>query len=140
MPAKLRQRVTREFVRHYAEMALVMLGGMAVLALPARWGVSQLQPGLEDDPELMLARMGLIMALPMIPWMRWRGHDWQPCLEMCAAMLLPAAGVAALSLAGLVENVELLMTLEHVVMFAAMFAVMIARPQVYSHSYSEQPA
>lgn len=47
----------------------------------------------------------------------------------------PALGVAALVGAGLVEDVGALLLIEHVVMFAAMFAVMLARPQEYSHAH-----
>jgi hypothetical protein len=114
-------------------MALVMLVGMAVLAVPAQLASDALLPGLDDDTGLMLARMALIMTAPMIPWMLWRGHGLRPCLEMTAAMIVPAIGVIALLQAGLVEGVALLMTIEHVAMFAAMFALMYARPEEYSY-------
>ncbi|HYG95828.1 MAG TPA: hypothetical protein VD741_01855 [Solirubrobacterales bacterium] len=128
--------VNRNFLRHYAEMVIVMLVGMGLLALPAQWATDALLPGVDgDDTTLMLARMAATMTLPMIPWMRWRGHGWRPCLEMAAAMLVPALGVIALFEAGAVEGVGLLMTIEHVAMFAAMFLVMVARPDEYSHSH-----
>ena len=94
-----RGALTRDFARHYAEMAIVMLVGMAVLAIPAQLVTDALLPGVDsDDPTLMLARMAVIMTLPMIPWMRWRGHGWQPCLEMATAMVVPAMAVIALSI------------------------------------------
>jgi hypothetical protein len=41
-------------------MVLVMLAGMAVLAMPARWATDALFPAVDaDDPTLLLARMGL---------------------------------------------------------------------------------
>src|SRR5687768_10130545 len=133
----MRAALTRDFARHYAEMVVVMLVGMAVLSMPARWVTDALLPAVDgDDPALMLARMAAAMTLPMIPWMRWRGHGWRPCVEMVAAMLGPAAGVIALLEGGLLESVGLLMTLEHVAMFAAMFVVMIARPDEYSHPHA----
>ncbi len=126
--------LTRAFARHYVEMVVVMLLGMAVLALPARWATDALWPDVaQDDPTLMLARMAATMTLPMIPWMRWRGHGWAPCLEMAGAMVVPALAVIALLELGAVEGVGLLMTIEHVAMFAAMFAVMVARPGEYAH-------
>lgn len=126
--------LTRQFARHYAEMVLVMLVGMGALALPAQWLTDALLPGADsNDTTLMLARMAATMTLPMIPWMLWRGHGRRPTLEMAAAMLVPALVVIALFEAGVVEGVGLLMTLEHVAMFAAMFAVMAARPKEYSH-------
>jgi len=130
----LRGALTREFARHYAEMAIVMLVGMAVLAIPAELVTDALLPGVDpDDPTLMLARMGVIMTLPMVPWMRWRGHGWRPCLEMAAAMIGPTIAVVLMQELGLVTGLGLLMTIEHVAMFAAMFGVMVLRPEEYSH-------
>ena len=132
----MRAALTRDFARHYVEMVVVMLVGMGLLALPARWATDVILPAVDgDDPTLMLARMAATMTRPMIPWMRWRGHGWQPCLEMVAAMIVPAIGVIALLEVGAVETLWLVMTLEHVAMFAAMFAVMIARPDEYSHRH-----
>jgi hypothetical protein len=134
----MRTALTRDFARHYVEMVVVMLVGMGLLALPARWITDAVLPGVSgDDPTLMLARMAATMTLPMIPWMRWRGHGWQPCLEMAGAMIVPAIGVITLLEIGVVETVWLSMTLEHVAMFGAMFAVMIARPDEYSHGRCE---
>jgi len=134
----MRSALTRDFARHYVEMVVVMLVGMGLLALPARWATDAVWPEINgDDPTLMLARMAAAMTLPMIPWMRWRGHGWQPCLEMVAAMILPAIGVIALLEVGVLETVWLLMTVEHVAMFTAMFIVMIARPHEYSHARGE---
>jgi len=132
----MRWALTREFARHYVEMVVVMLAGMGVLALPARWVTDAVLPAVDgDDPTLMLARMAATMTLPMVPWMRWRGHGWRPCLEMVGAMIVPAMGVIALLEVGVIEAVWLLMTLEHVAMFLAMFIVMIARPDEYSHAH-----
>jgi hypothetical protein len=131
----MKTALTRNFLRHYVEMVAVMLVGMGLLAMPAQWLTDAIWPNVSaDDPTLMLARMAATMTLPMIPWMRWRGHGWRPCLEMVAAMIVPALGVIALYEVGIVEAVWLLMTVEHVAMFAAMFLVMIARPDEYSHS------
>jgi hypothetical protein len=134
----MRSALTRDFARHYVEMVVVMLVGMGLLAVPARWATEALWSDVNsDDPTLMLARMATTMTLPMIPWMRWRGHGWQPCLEMAGAMIVPAIGVIALLEVGAVEAVWLLMTIEHVAMFLAMFIVMIARPHEYSHARCE---
>jgi hypothetical protein len=125
--------LTRDFARHYAEMAIVMLVGMGVLAVPARMASDAVFPSVDPDgTTLMLARMAVIMTVPMVPWMRWRGHAWAPCLEMAAAMLVPAAGVIALAEVSLVQNVAILMTIEHVARFAAMFVAMASRPDEYA--------
>ena len=135
----MRSALTRDLARHYVEMVVVMLVGMGLLALPARWATGVVWADV-DDPALMLARMAATMTLPMIPWMRWRGHGWQPCLEMAAAMIVPAMAVIALLQAGVVEALWLLMTVEHAAMFIAMFVVMIARPDEYSHDRDETAA
>ena len=133
----MRSALTRDFARHYLEMVVVMLAGMGLLAVPARWATDAVLPDVDGaDPTLMLARMAATMTLPMIPWMRWRGHGWQPCLEMAMAMLVPAIGVIALLEAGVLDAVWLSMTIEHVAMLGAMFVVMIARPQEYAHGRS----
>ena len=80
----------------------------------------------------MLFRMAAIMTLPMAAWMRWRGHGRRPCVEMTAAMVVPALAVIALYEASAVQDVDLLMGIEHVAMFVAMFAAMAARPEEYS--------
>ena len=132
-----KRALSRAFAFHYAEMALVMLVGMALLAIPGRWASGALLPDVNgDDPALMLARMSLIMTAPMVPWMLWRGHGWRASIEMAAAMIAPAIAAVALLEAGLVEGVAVLMAVEHVAMFAAMFLAMVARPEEYRDNRS----
>jgi hypothetical protein len=76
---------TRHFVRHYVEMLLAMflgmlvLGGPAMLALGAA-GVSSAELKAEA-PALLLLGMGVTMTVPMVAWMRHRGHGWAPSNE-----------------------------------------------------------
>ncbi len=123
--------LTKAFARHYLEMVVVMFVGMGLLALPARWAWAG--AGLDTaDTAGMLIRMGVTMTLPMIPWMLWRGHGMRPTLEMAGAMIVPTLGALVLLVAGALTGVGLLMTVEHVAMLIAMFAVMAARPEEYS--------
>jgi hypothetical protein len=123
--------LTKAFARHYVEMVIVMFVGMGLLALPARWAWAG--AGLDTaDTAGMLIRMGVTMTLPMIPWMLWRGHGMRPTLEMAGAMIVPTLGAVVLLAVGAVSGVGLLMTVEHVAMLIAMFAVMAARPEEYS--------
>ena len=130
-------RGTRQFIKHYAEMVAVMFAGMIVLGIPgdaALAGVGISSDELHTEfPALMLLSMGFTMTAPMIPWMRWRGHNWQPTLEMAASMVLPTLAVVALLAVDLVEDVGTLLAIEHVAMFAAMLAVMLMRRSEYSH-------
>ena len=119
-------RSTLHFTRHYLEMVVVMFVGMAVLWVPLRLAFEM------DAPGLKLLGMGLTMTVPMVAWMRYRGHGWAPTNEMAAAMLIPTAGAIALLGASLVEDLGTLMAIEHTAMFTAMFGVMLLRRDEYS--------
>ena len=41
--------------------------------------------------------MAFTMTVPMVAWMRYRGHSWQPTLEMAASMVIPTLIAIALS-------------------------------------------
>src|SRR5207302_6527061 len=71
------------FALHFLEMLLAMYAGMLIfMAIP---GVVAL-PAL-----LHQFGMALSMTLPMVLWMRIRGHGWRHGFEMSAAMLVPWA-------------------------------------------------
>jgi hypothetical protein len=130
---------TRHFIRHYVEMLLAMFVGMGVLFVPALLalgaaGVSSAELR-SDAPALMLLGMGITMTVPMVAWMRYRGHGWPASNEMAASMMLPTAGVIALLGTGLVADFGTLMTLEHVVMLPAMLVAMLLRREEYSHGH-----
>jgi hypothetical protein len=129
---------TRHFARHYVEMLVAMFLGMAVLGAPAlvalgAAGVSSAE--LHNDmPAVMLLGMGVTMTVPMVGWMRYRGHGRRPSAEMAASMMVPTVGVMALLWVGLVTDIGALMTIEHLVMLPSMLAVMLLRREEYSHS------
>jgi hypothetical protein len=80
----------------------------------------------------MLIEMGATMTIPMIAWMRFRGHSWQPCIEMAASMMLPTLATLGLLASGIVEGAGPLMILLHGVMLPAMFVTMLFRRADYS--------
>jgi hypothetical protein len=138
---------SRHFVRHYLEMVVAMILGMAVLGLPA--GIALDALGLSsselhnDAPALMLFGMAVTMTVPMVGWMRYRGHGWQPSMEMAASMFIPTFGVIALLWGGLVADVGMLLVIEHVVMLPSMLAAMLLRPDEYtsaSHGHGQAHA
>jgi hypothetical protein len=123
-------------VRHYLELVAAMFLGMAVLGIPAvaalgAVGVSSSE--LESDaPALLLFGMALTMTMPMVAWMRYRGHGWPASGEMVAAMMIPTFGVIALLGSGIVDDVHALLMAEHVVMLPAMLVAMLLRRDEYS--------
>ena len=121
---------TRHFVRHYAEMVIAMYAGM-ILLVP-----------FQDAPVgASLAMMGAAMTVPMVAWMRYRGHGWRPCAEMSAAMIVPTVAALVLLVTGVVTSEMTLMTIEHVAMFPLMLVAMLARRDEYScHGAEVRPA
>jgi hypothetical protein len=134
---------TRHFTRHYIEMLVAMFVGMLALGLPAVVGLGAL--GLSsaevrsDAPALLLLGMGVTMTIPMVAWMRYRGHGWVASNEMAASMLIPTAGVVALLGAGLVTEIGTLLAIEHVVMLPSMLVAMLLRREEYSHAAHHDP-
>jgi flagellar biosynthetic protein FliP len=116
----------RRFALHYLEMVVAMVLGMVVLgaAVEAVIDIHGTGP--------MLIEMGTIMTLPMVAWMRVRGHAWRPCLEMAASMVIPTLGALALLGTALVEGTGPLMTIEHAVMLPSMLVAMLLRRDEYS--------
>jgi RND superfamily putative drug exporter len=108
------------FARHYGEMVLAMVAGMVVLGPPIG--------AISGHADLvMLANMGVSMTLPMVAWMRYRGHDWRSTLEMAASMIVPTLAALAVLGAGAVEDAGAVMVAEHLVMLLAMAGVMLAQ-------------
>ena len=125
----------RHFARHYGEMVLAMLLGMAVLWMPATLALGALgmsSQELHDDGAAMLLVMATTMTVPMVGWMRFRGHGWPASLEMAASMYLPTFAALALLWGGVMEDLGALMTLEHVAMLLSMLAAMLLRRDEYS--------
>jgi hypothetical protein len=127
---------TKRFVRHYVEMVVAMFVGMGVLMAPAGWALGALDTSWSelhyDAPALMLLAMAVTMTAPMVGWMRYRGHGWQANTEMSAAMFVPTFAVIALLWGGLVEDVGVLLLIEHVAMLVGMAAAMLLRRAEYS--------
>jgi hypothetical protein len=107
-------------------MLAVMMLGMMVLGMPLGMVVHIKGTGP------MLIEMGATMTVPMVAWMRFRGHAWRPCLEMGASMVLPTLATLALLGAGIVEGAGPLMGILHAVMLPAMFVAMWLRREEYS--------
>ena len=111
---------------HYVEMLLAMFAGMLVLWMPL------VALGRPDATELELLGMAFTMTVPMVAWMRYRGHGWAPAWEMTAAMFIPSFAAIGLLWAGLVEDGHAPMMIQHVAMFPAMLVAMLLRRSEYT--------
>ena len=119
----------RTFIRHYAEMVAAMFAGMIVLGVPAEGALRAAGTSVTNlqasAPAVALLGMAVTMTVPMVAWMRYRGHGWRPCNEMSAAMLLPT--FVAIALLPVVAY-GTLMGVEHVAMLLGMLVAMLLRP------------
>ena len=130
-------RSTRHFIRHYLEMVAVMFAGMGVLGLPAGWALgaagSSWSELTDRAPSLMLLLMATTMTVPMVAWMRYRGHGWRPNAEMAASMVIPT--FVAMAMTSVVADTATILVGEHVVMLLGMLGVMLMRPAEYTHHH-----
>lgn len=122
----------RNFVRHYAEMLVAMFLGMfvlgfaltALLELAASWDT--------EAPALFLLSMAFNMTVPMVAWMRYRGHRWRLGGEMAAAMLVPTLLAIGVLWAGSGGDSHGPMMIQHIGMFPSMLMAMLLRRGEYS--------
>lgn len=124
-----RPRAVARFFLHYAEMAVAMMIGMAALA-PV-W--TFLWPGSNAVFELHLAVMATNMVIGMLVPMVLRRHSVRSMVEMSAAMYLAFLVVLVPYWFG-AAGTGFVMLWGHVLMYAAMFAVMVLRP--HGHAVS----
>src|SRR5215218_711734 len=126
---------TAAFIRHYIEMVVVMFAGMLVLGLPGEAALQAIGSGTSvlrhEAPALVFLGMAATMTIPMVAWMRYRGHRWQPTLEMAASMIIPTLVAIGLLAAG-VLNFDALIALEHVAMLLGMLPAMLLRVDEYT--------
>src|SRR3954452_3094851 len=126
---------TRHFVRHYLEMVVAMVLGMVVLGVPAEWALGALGTSTDElqasAPAVALLGMATMMTVPMVAWMRHRGHGWRASSEMSASMYLPTVAAIALLTADAVDFGGAMM-LEHAVMLPAMLVAMLLRLDEYT--------
>jgi peptidoglycan biosynthesis protein MviN/MurJ (putative lipid II flippase) len=134
---------TRSFLRHLLEMTAAMLLGMCILGMAFR-GVhlavfgSGFDEAWHDHTELAVFAMTFNMTLPMVLWMRHRGHNWERGGEMAAAMVVLALALVALYWVGMI-SAHVVLPLEMAFMIPAMIAVMLYRIDEYA-GYPHAPA
>ncbi|MDP1849305.1 MAG: hypothetical protein Q8K79_16055 [Solirubrobacteraceae bacterium] len=131
-----RRSAAWNFTRHYLEMVVAMVLGMVVLgtalAVALEFAGVDVSSWRSDAPALLLAGMAVTMTVPMVAWMRHRGHGWAPAADMTAAMFLPSLAAIALLWAGLVTDTHALLMIQHIAMGPAMLVAMLLRVREYT--------
>ena len=84
-----------------------------------------------DHVTLAAFAMAFNMTLPMVAWMRYRGHGWRACNEMAAAMFVPALALLALFWLGAIPAKAVLAG-QMALMLPAMVLVMLHRIDDYT--------
>jgi hypothetical protein len=126
------------FVLHFAEMWIAMTVGMAIF-VPVRLAlVAQGYAALVDSASIDYeAWMGVFMTVPMVAWMRLRGHGWRMGTEMAGAMLGPIAVVLVLCGLGVPAALPWFSTrLAGPAMAIGMVAIMLYRREHYTNGYA----
>lgn len=126
--AKQRAMGVARFVLHFVEMCAAMALGMGVfMAIP---GVMALPSALHQ------LGMAVAMTVPMVGWMRIRGHGWRHGIEMSIGMLAPWVAVLVLVGLGADGAFPWLARAGGVAMLLGMLAVMLLRPGHYAGARS----
>ena len=126
-------RRRRRFVLHVAEMLGVMFAGMIVLGGVVAGVLAVAGTSLSDGPKSVSALvMGFNMTVPMVWWMRRRGHGTRDNVEMAASMIVPTLLAIGLSLVGVLAEHGILLV-QHAVMIPAMVGLMLWRYDHYAH-------
>ena len=133
-----------QFIRHYVEMVVAMFAGMVVLGMPAGWALqafgSSTSELTDTAPALMLLGMAVTMTVPMVAWMRYRGHGWRANTEMAASMVLPTFAAIGVLAAGVMTDIGTLFAVEHLAMLLGMLAAMLLRLDEYTHHHGRAHA
>ena len=124
------------FLRHLLEMIVVMALGMCVLG--GAWGAfhevvfgTAFADAWRDYVVLAGFAMAFNMTLPMVLWMRHRGHGWERIGEMTAAMNLPLLPLLAFYSLDVIPA-QAVLGLQMMLMVPAMVLAMLYRKEEYS--------
>ena len=133
-------RGTGRFIRHFIEMIVVMMLGMCVLGVG--WGAfheivfgSAFADAWRVYVGLAAFAMAFNMTVPMVLWMRYRGHSWERGGEMAIAMNLPLLPLLVLNWFDAIPARGVL-GLQMLLMIPAMLGVMLYRKQEYTAPHS----
>lgn len=129
------------FLLHFVEMCMVMCVSGIVLSVLFFQGAVAL--GYRNLPETAPALSVLVIALnlsvPMAAWMRYRGMEWRPTLEMT----IPTMATGLLLIGGYLLDIiaaSSLIQIQTSLACPVMLAVMLLRFQLYAASHTAHHA
>jgi hypothetical protein len=118
------------FGRHYLEMCIAMCIGVAVTSFLLRSVADASGVDLRQEwPGLSLLAISVGITLPMAAWMRFRGMEWRPILEMSVAGIVAVMVVAWF---GLISASGVKVGTVCGVACVAMFGAMLFRLDMYT--------
>ena len=123
------------FARHFGEMVLAMCVGMWVfgallMGILLAAGTS-FDEALESVPELIAVVLAVNMTVPMVWWMRHRGHARARVNEMAGAMLATAPAAILMMWFSAIDTTAIC-GVECALMVVGMLGVMLLHPREYS--------
>jgi hypothetical protein len=134
----MRARAVGRFLTHYIEMLVAMAAGMLVLFPVWKMAIDGTAPtSLLRSVEVDTMVMATAMSVPMVGWMRRRGHDWAPAWEMGLAMYAGFIVLYPFLWAGLVTETEV-MSYGHLLMLGFMLLAMTWRRHEYTAAHHDQ--
>jgi hypothetical protein len=133
----MRARAVGRFLTHYIEMLVAMAAGMLVLFPVWKMAIDGTAPtSLLRSVEVDTMVMATAMSVPMVGWMRRRGHDWAPAWEMSLAMYAGFIVLYPFLWAGLLDETAV-MSYGHVLMLAFMLLAMLWRRHEYTAAHHD---
>ena len=143
----------KRLIQHYLEMVIAMFAGMMAWGwlramLFGQGGAMGMHASEVIDAEQSLmsqiggiTAMNLSMIIPMILWMRYRGHSWRHGAEMSAAMVVPVLPVYAAELIWPGTFGPMSAMWSHGAIILGMAVLMIAQRDMYAghdHAHAAQ--
>jgi hypothetical protein len=128
------------FIWHLLEMCLAMcIGGIPLIVLFFVGAANIGYPDLvQQSPELSVLAMGFVLSLPMLAWMRFRGHEWRPTLEMASTTIVVGVLLVSLGWLGILAKSSLFEWMRSLAC-PAMIVPMLFRLDLYTgHHASHQ--
>ena len=125
------------FLRHYVEMLLVCcIGGFTLNFLfftaIVRVGFPNL---LQQYPNLSIMVIAILLAVPMLIWMRFRRHEWRPTLEMAGEPIVLGVLLITASWINIIPKSEMLPLLKGLVC-PLMLIPMLLRLDLYTSNHA----